>query len=76
MPTKNGTPRRTNRCLRKPKAKNIDCLWKVCRRVWKTITPEIVSNVFKDWKLRCRKITKANGHNIENVLNLYNKRIH
>jgi hypothetical protein len=58
---------------KKPKTEN--GLWKACRDVWSTITPEMAKLVFGSWKRRCRAITKANGSHIEQTKKIHRRRI-
>ena len=57
------------------KATTLDGVWKIAQGVWSEITVSQIKRVFDSWKRRLRMISKMNGQQIENTLNLHLKRL-
>ena len=58
---------------RHPKTK--DGLWKVLNNEWSKVSPQLVTKVFNNWKLRCRLIVKNQGKHIEQTRTIHRRKL-
>lgn len=47
--------------------KNLDQLWKLCKSIWRKVSPTTCANVYESWKKRCRTIHEKHGGHCEQV---------
>jgi len=57
------------------KPKTLEGLWKVIKEDWSKVTPQMVLNVMKSWKRRCRLVKTTKGGHIESITKIHYRKL-
>lgn len=60
--------------LAKKRARTLDGVWKLSKRVWSQIDEPTIERVFAAWKRRCRMISRQDGAHVEQTKNIHRRR--